>query len=58
MRQRRLEEAARKIDYWQRRAASAEKSHRRRRRLELRARGVDFRRVKRCPPWPILVRLD
>jgi hypothetical protein len=58
VRERRLEHAAKKIDYWQRRAEEATRHHRRRRRRDLRARGVDFRRVKRCPAWPILVELD
>ena len=56
--ERKLEHVASKIVYWQKRAKDAAHYHRLRRRRDLRARGVDFRRVKRCPPWPILVQLD
>lgn len=56
--QRKLEEAASKIVYWQRRAAVAERCHRARRVRDLRARGIDLDRVTRCPPWPTLLPLD
>jgi hypothetical protein len=55
---RRLEHAARKIAYWQRRAAHAATCHRKRRARELAALGIDFDRVVRCPTWPTLSTLD
>lgn len=48
-RTRRLQKIARKIEYWQRTAAKAACSHRKRRRRELREAGIDLRRVIRCP---------
>jgi hypothetical protein len=56
--ERKLKQAARKIDYWQKRAADAARYHRRRRRRELLARGFDPDQLTRCPPWPVLVQLD
>ena len=53
VRERRLEQTLFKIKYWQRRNASAAKSHVRSRLLELAALGIDLQRVKRCPPWPL-----
>ena len=53
-----LEHAARKIAYWQRRAAYAAVCHRKRRARELGALGIDLNRVVRCPPWPTLSMLD
>jgi len=54
----RLKLTARKIDYWQKRNVKSAYYHRRKRRSELLAAGVDLERAVRCPPWPILVELD
>jgi hypothetical protein len=56
--ERKLEAAARKIDYHQRRGAVSTASHRKTRRVELLAFGIDPDRMLRCPPWPELVQLD
>ena len=53
-----LEQAAAKIRYWQKRAAEAARFHRARRERELRALGIDLDQVARCPPWPSVSRLD
>ena len=55
---RKLEQAARKIAYWWRRAAVAERCHRARRDRELRALGIDLDQVLRCPEWPTVSKLD
>jgi hypothetical protein len=56
--ERTLEAAARKIDYYQRRAAVSTASHRKTRRAELLAHGIDPDRILRCPPWPVFIQLD
>lgn len=48
-RRRLLEKIAEKIDHWQRSAAKAAYYHKKKRRRQLRAAGIDLRRVIRCP---------
>lgn len=57
-RERKLEAAAFKIAYHQRRGAASTASHRNTRRAELLALGIDPDRILRCPPWPVFVQLD
>jgi hypothetical protein len=57
-RERRLEVAAKKIAYHQRRSVVSARSHRKTRRAELLALGIDPDRILRCPPWPEFVQLD
>lgn len=44
-----LEKVAATIEHWQRRNAEAAYYHDRRTRRELRAAGLDLRKVRRCP---------
>ena len=54
--QQKLEQALRKITYWQKRTAEAAQFHRARRERQLRALGLG--RVTRCPPWPTVSKFD
>lgn len=49
---RQLEHNLYKIEYWQRRAMAAEKSHRKRRLREIANVGIDIEALPRCPTWP------